>query len=57
MTDQQLLDNYQAAYSRQEIQGIIGDVRTPKGTAIPGGAQVPPSKAMEALLRFYGLID
>jgi hypothetical protein len=53
MNDQQLLDAYRRAYSRPEIQGIRGDVRTSRGTPIPGGANVTPSQAYEALLRFY----
>jgi hypothetical protein len=55
LNDQQLLDAYVRAYSRPEIQGIRGDVRTPTGAPIPGGTNVGPADAIDALLKYYGL--
>jgi hypothetical protein len=54
MSDQELLDAYQRAYSRPEIQGIKGNVRAPAGSPIPGGADVPPAQAIRALFDFMG---
>lgn len=53
LTDDQLMDAYKRAYSRPEVQGIKGDVRTPNGQAIPGGEGVAPADAFDALRNHY----
>ncbi|MDN6886171.1 LysM domain-containing protein, partial [Variovorax sp. CAN2819] len=54
LTSMQLLEKYRSAYARPEIQGIRGDVRTPKGSPIPNGSNVTPQEAIESLLIYYG---
>lgn len=53
MNNEALIEAYKRAYSRSELQGIRGDLRTPKGNPIPGGANFPPSSAFDVLLKSY----
>ena len=56
MSDRQLLEAYKRAYTRPEIQSILGDLRTPYGDPIPGGINVTPAQAFETLLRYYNIL-
>ena len=53
MSDIELLNNYNRAYSNSELSGIHGDLRTPNGSTIIA-TDVTPGAAFKALLEWGG---
>ncbi len=53
MSDAELLNNYNNAYSNPEFSGICGDLRTPNGLTVIA-TDVTPAEAFQALLEWGG---
>ena len=53
MSDDELLNNYNMAYSNPKLSGICGDLRTPDSVTVVA-TDVTPAEAFRALLEWGG---
>jgi len=51
----ELLEIYDKGYSSKKLNGIVGELRTPKGQAAPNHKNLTPYQAFEALIEYYNL--
>lgn len=52
MSNQQLLESYNRAYSRPELNGIRGELRTPNGQ-VNLGLNLSPSEVLQRLMNWH----
>ncbi|MEO8842100.1 MAG: hypothetical protein ABI704_11050 [Kofleriaceae bacterium] len=55
LTNDDIINAYKKAYADPSLHGIEGDLRLPNGTAVPGGTNVTPGQAFDALLKWADL--